>query len=1131
MEKNYSNRRLNPQPQLARYPSLWLLVCAALLALVAAPHALAANNGLARTPPMGWSSWNYYGCSADEAIVEQIASTIASNGMKAAGYEYINLDDCWMASSRDANGNLVADPTKFPDGMAAVATYVHSLGLKLGLYEDMGTATCAGYPGSYGYYQQDIATYVSWGIDYIKMDWCSTSGLDPQTIYTEFAQDLAAAKANIDFSMCEWGDNSPWTWGPAVGNSWRTTSDISDSWSAMITNLESNAAYAPYAGPGGWNDPDMLEVGNGGMTAAQDQAHFAMWAMSAAPLIAGNDLLTMSSATLATLTNAAVIAVDQDPLGIQGSIVYDNGAGLQVWAKPVTGGTAVALLNNTASAASITVTWTEAGLSSTQSVSVTDLWAGTNLGNFTGSYTASVPADDAAMLMLGGTGASCATVPSAPAGLTGTAVSASVIKVSFTADTAPANCTISSYNVFRGTTNGFTPSSSNLIASGTKATSYLDTSLTASTTYYYVVEAVDSDGTSAASAQASAETLSGAGGSFTLAPSTATLSVAKGSSGTDVIAVTDVSGFSGSVTLAASGLPSGVTAAFTTNPTTSTSVLTLTASSSAASGTSTVTITGTSGTLTATTTIALTVGSFACNIVYAATTQSTSAFSGAITIDNTGTLALTSWVLTWTYANGQTITSLWNGVESQSGANVKVASESYNGSIAAGGNYAGMGFDGSWNGVTNAVPTNFAINGVACTVNGAAATPGFTLAASPTALSLVQGGTGTANVTVSDTGGFTGSITLAATGLPSGVTVAYGTNPATATSVLTFTASATATVGSSTVTITGTSGTLTASTTIALTVSAKATASFTLSRSASTLSVTQGSSGTDTITVTDLNGFTGNVTLAASGLPSGVTAAFATNPTASTSVLTLTASSTAAAGTSTVTVTGTSGSLTATTTIALTVSAKATASFTLSRSASTLSVTQGSSGTDTITVTDVNGFTGSVAFSASGLPSGVTASFSPTSSTSSTVLTLTASSTATVGTSTIPITGTSGTTTATTTIALTVAPSGGACTVDYVISPQNSSAFGASITIVNGPAAITSWTLTWTFANGQTVASFWNGIESQSGANVTVKNESYNGSIAANGTLTGLGFNGTWNGVTNAIPTAFSLNGTACTVN
>ena len=509
-------------------------------------------------------------------------------------------------------------------------------------------------------------------------------------------------------------------------------------------------------------------------------------------------------------------------------------------------------------------------------------------------------------------------------------------------------------------------------------------------------------------------------GSFSLAPSASTLSVTQGSSATDTITVTDVSPFAGSVTLAASGLPSGVTATFGTNPTSGNSVLTLTASSSATTGPATVTITGTSGNLTATTTIALTVV--------------------------------------------------------------------------------------------------------------APSTGSFTLKPSASALSVTRGSSGTDTITVTDVSPFTGSVILAASGLPSGVTAAFGTNPTTGSSVLTLTASSTATTGAATVTITGTSGTLTATTSIALTVNPAA--SFTLAPSATTLSVTRGSSATDTITVTDVGGFTGSVTLAASGLPSGVTAAFGTNPTTGTSVLTLTASSTATTGAATVTITGTSGSVTATTIIALTVNPAA--SFTLAPSAATLPVTQGSSATDTITVTDVGGFTGSVTLAASGLPSGVTAAFGTNPTTGTSVLTLTASSTATTGAATVTVTGTSGSLTATTTIALAVNPSGGGakCTIDYTISSQWQGGFGAAITINNtGTIALTNWTLTWAFANGQTVTQLWNGNETQSGANVTATNMSYNGNIPAGGNYSGMGFNGSWNNVTNAIPTAFSLNGTACTVN
>ena len=718
---------------------------------------------------------------------------------------------------------------------------------------------------------------------------------------------------------------------------------------------------------------------------------------------------------------------------------------------------------------------------------------------------------------------------------------------------------------------------------------------------------------------------------FTISPSVPSLSITQGKTATDTITVTNLNGFSGSVTLAASGLPTGVTAAFGTNPTTGASVLTLTTSSSAPTGSATVTVTGTSGTLTETATIALFVGSNMCNIVYTISPQSSSAFGGSITIDNTGTTALSNWTLAWAFANGQTISSLWNGVETQSGANVTVTNESYNGSIPAGGSLSQVGFNGTWNGVTNAVPTAFTLNGMTCSSNGAAPTGSFTLAPSastlavtqgssatdtiavtdvsgftgsvtlatsglpsgvtaafgtnPTAgtsvltltasatatagtstvtitgtsgsvtatttialtlspassftiapsastLTVVQGKTATDTITVTDVGGFTGSVTLAASGLPSGVTAAFGTNPTTGTSVLTLTASATATAGNSTVTITGTSGSVTATTTIALTVSPAS--SFTIAPSASTLTVIQGKTATDTITVTDVSGFTGSVTLAASGLPSGVTAAFGTNPTTGTSVLTLTASATATAGNSTVTITGTSGSVTAATTIALTVSPAS--SFTIAPSASTLTVVQGGNATDTITVTDVGGFTGSVTLAASGLPSGVTAVFGTNPTTGASVLTLTASATATTGNSTVTITGTSGSTTASTTIDLTVSSSGGgsACTVDYTISPQSASQFGAAVTIKNGGnATLSNWSLTWSFANGQAISSSWNGAVSQSGTNVTVSQQSGQTweSIPAGGSYSGFGFNGTWNGTTNAVPTAFSLNGTACTVN
>jgi alpha-galactosidase len=708
-----SNHISSLQSQLRYSLALWPLVCAVFLVLVAVPNARAVNNGLARTPPMGWNSWNHYGCGINETIVKQIANTMATNGMKAAGYEYVNLDDCWMATSRTSSGALIADPTKFPDGMAAVAAYVHSLGLKIGLYEDVGTATCQGRPGSYGHYAQDVATYISWGIDYIKMDWCNTSGLDPQTQYTQFEEALTAANAQIDFSICDWGVNDPWLWGPSIGNSWRTTGDIGDNWTSMVNNLESNAAHASYAGPGGWNDPDMLEVGNGGMSAIQDQTHFAMWAMSAAPLIAGNDLVGMSSTTLATLTNANIIAIDQDPLGIQGTIVSDNGSGLQVWSKEVTNGIAVALFNNSSSTSNMTVQWSGIGLSSTQSVSVTNLWSGQNLGSFTGSYTTSVPSENATILMIEKSGACTPTaiVPyiSVNGGSSWAEESAATVSsTSAAVDLGPQPISGGSWS-WSGPS-GYTSTSRqiNSIPLSTGINNYVATYTNTS---------------SCKSTQTFAITVSGSTSGFSLTPSASTLSVKQGASGTDKITVADTGGFTGSVAFTVSGLPNGVTASFSPASSASSSVLTLTASSSATTGAFTVTVTGTSGSTTASTTFTLdvttSVTGSACTVDYTINPQSSSNFGANITIKNGGTTALSNWVLSWTFANGQTIASSWNGAVSQSGANVTVseqAGQSWQ-NIPANGSYSGFGFNGTWNGTTNAIPAAFSLNGTACTVN------------------------------------------------------------------------------------------------------------------------------------------------------------------------------------------------------------------------------------------------------------------------------------------------------------------------------------------------------------------------------------------------------------------------------
>ena len=350
--------------------------------------AQALKNGVARTPPMGWNSWNKFGCGINDALVRATADAMVSSGMQAAGYQYINIDDCWSMTTRDANGNLQADATKFPNGIKAVADYVHTKGLKFGIYGDRGTSTCANFPGSYGHEAQDAATFASWGVDYLKYDNCATVG-DMQTDLTNMRNALAATGRPMVFSISTWWMSLPTF--PDLGNMWRTTSDITDSFSSVMGNIDMNNNTAQYAGPGHWNDPDMLEVGNGGMTDTEYRAHFGMWAMAAAPLIAGNDLRSMSQATVNILTAPEVIAVDQDALGIQGTKVTDNGSGLQVWAKTLSGTNtkAVALLNRSAATANMTVNWSDLGLSG--SATVRDLWARADLGSFSGSYTASVP--------------------------------------------------------------------------------------------------------------------------------------------------------------------------------------------------------------------------------------------------------------------------------------------------------------------------------------------------------------------------------------------------------------------------------------------------------------------------------------------------------------------------------------------------------------------------------------------------------------------------------------------------------------------------------------------------------------------------------------------------------------------
>ena len=300
---------------------------------------------LAKTPPMGWNSWNKYGCNVSETMIMGMADAIVSSGMKDAGYEYVVIDDCWQVS-RDENGEIVADKDRFPHGIKYLADYIHSKGLKFGIYSCAGTLTCAGRPAGRGHEYQDALSYARWGVDYLKYDWCNTGTQEPKSSYTFMRDGLYAAKRPIVFSICEWGSNKPWEWAGAVGHLWRTTGDITDTWNSMMENFLQQKDYARYAGPGHWNDPDMLEVGNGGMTTEEYKTHFSLWCMAAAPLLAGNDIQNMSPETKSILLNKEIIALDQDSLGRQAICWRDNG-NYQVWLKMLSKNEkAICLLNS-----------------------------------------------------------------------------------------------------------------------------------------------------------------------------------------------------------------------------------------------------------------------------------------------------------------------------------------------------------------------------------------------------------------------------------------------------------------------------------------------------------------------------------------------------------------------------------------------------------------------------------------------------------------------------------------------------------------------------------------------------------------------------------------------------------------
>ena len=362
--------------------------------------AMAADSTVAATPPMGWNSWNHFGCKVTAADVRAAADAIATNGMKAAGYVYVNIDDCWEGA-RDAAGRIQPNE-KFGD-MKALADYVHSKGLKIGIYSSPGPKTCAGYEGSFGHEEQDAQQYADWGFDYLKYDWCSAEKVYQRSqmidVYQKMHNALVKTGRPIVFSLCQYGYGRVWRWGASVGgNLWRTTEDITDQYDRMSVIGFDQDGLDPYAGPGHWNDPDMLEVGNGGMNHNEYITHMSLWVLLAAPLLAGNDLSKMTEETLKILTNPEVIATDQDAKGAQGRRIAQEGP-LEVWAKPLSDGSyAVGLFNRSESVSPVTVKFKDLSLPTT--VAVRDLWQQKDLGSFSESYTQEVQRHGAALVKI-----------------------------------------------------------------------------------------------------------------------------------------------------------------------------------------------------------------------------------------------------------------------------------------------------------------------------------------------------------------------------------------------------------------------------------------------------------------------------------------------------------------------------------------------------------------------------------------------------------------------------------------------------------------------------------------------------------------------------------------------------------
>jgi alpha-galactosidase len=388
----------------------------------------AASNGsgklltgsLAPTPPMGFNTWNTFQTNINETMLKDMVDVYVSSGMRDAGYQYFVLDDGWMAMERDQNGSLIADPVKFPHGMKALADYVHSKGLKFGIYNCAGDKTCAGYPGTRGHEYEDARLYASWGVDYFKYDWCNTDSMNAREAYKTMSAALRATGRPIVFSLCEWGTHQPWLWAGGIGELYRTTGDITNrfaadknmgDWTAscVLSILDLQKPIRKYNGPNHWNDPDMMEVGNG-MTDAEDKSHFSLWCMLSAPLNAGNDLRKMSPQTRSILTNAEMIAVDQDVLG-KSAFQIPLPDSLEVWVKPLKNNEIVlCFLNRTTVSRKLKMNWKNLVISDSlsginedfkkQEYNLRDLWLKKDVGTTAAKIEQEIPPHDVIVLKL-----------------------------------------------------------------------------------------------------------------------------------------------------------------------------------------------------------------------------------------------------------------------------------------------------------------------------------------------------------------------------------------------------------------------------------------------------------------------------------------------------------------------------------------------------------------------------------------------------------------------------------------------------------------------------------------------------------------------------------------------------------